>query len=133
MGQSEDRLCNCMKAIRAAQEALRIFNLEDSPEDYNDAQGTLWLAYLTIAEIEYRLENCLLALEACQERLRVFSVADRPLEYASCQKDMAITCSMLADAEISAEAKAIDCKRGVDAAMEALRIYDEKESSSGAC
>jgi tetratricopeptide (TPR) repeat protein len=40
---------------------------------------------------------------------------------------MAITCSMLADTEISAEAKAIDCKRGVNAAMEALRIYDEKD------
>jgi len=35
---------SCLKAIRAAEEALSVFTLDESPEDYAEAQGTLWLA-----------------------------------------------------------------------------------------
>ena len=123
-GQREDKVGNCMKAIRAAQEALSVFSLEDSPEDYAEAKGSLWLAYLTLADIEYRAENCALALEACEDRLHSYRAwAVQPLQLASCCKDLAITAIMLADMEISAEAKAEDCKKAISAALEALQIY----------
>ena len=113
-----------MKAIRAAQEALSVFSLHDSPEDYAEAQGTLWLAHLTLADIEYKAENLSLALEACQERLRAGKAFARPLQHASCCKDLAITASMLADTESLAQAKAEDCKKAISACLEALQIYN---------
>jgi tetratricopeptide (TPR) repeat protein len=113
-----------MRAVRAAQEALEVFNLESYPEDWAEAHKILWLAYLTLAEIENREENCLLAMEACQERLRLYTEEFQPLKYASGQKDLAITLIKLADAEFSANAKAEDCNKAVNACLESLRIYD---------
>jgi len=114
-----------MKAILAAQKALSVFSREDSPEDYAEAKGSLWLAYLTLTDIEYPAENCALALEACEERLLSYRAwAAQPLQIASCCKDLAMTAIMLADMEISAEAKAEDCKKAISAAHEALQIYN---------
>jgi tetratricopeptide (TPR) repeat protein len=108
----------------AAQRALSVFSLEDSPEDYGEAKGSLWLAYLTLTDIEYRAENCALALQACEERLNSYRAGDlQLLQVASCCKDLAMTAIMLADMEISAEAKAEDCKKAISAAHEALQIY----------
>jgi tetratricopeptide (TPR) repeat protein len=124
-GQRVDKTVNGMKAILAAQKALGVFSLEDSPEDYGEAKGSLWLAYLTLADIEYRAENCALALQACEERLHSYRIwAAQSLQIASCCQDLAMTAIMLADMEISAEAKAEDCKKAVSAALEALQIYD---------
>ncbi|MBN1235853.1 MAG: tetratricopeptide repeat protein, partial [Methanotrichaceae archaeon] len=120
-----DKAGMCMKAIRAAQEALCVFSTEDSPEDYAEAKGSLWLAHLTLADIEYRAENCSLALEACEERLESYRAwAAQPLQFASCCKDVAITAIMLADMEISVQAKAEDCKKAISAALESLQIYN---------
>ncbi|MDQ1262043.1 MAG: hypothetical protein QG575_1224, partial [Euryarchaeota archaeon] len=125
LGQKVDKTGNCMKAILAAQKALDVFSLEDSPEDYGEAKGSLWLAYLTLADIEYRAENCALALQACEERLHSYRAwAAHPLQIASCCKDLAMTAIVLADNEISTEAKAEDCKKAISASHEALQIYD---------
>jgi tetratricopeptide (TPR) repeat protein len=126
LAQIQNPAENFLKAIGAARKALEIFNRESNPEEYAESQGILWLGYLTLADIEYRAENCLLALEACQERLIAFSQG-KPLQYASCQKDLAITYSMLADTEVSVEAKAEDCRKGAEAALEALSIYNESD------
>ena len=133
-GQRVDKTGNCMKAILAAQKALSVFSLEDSPEDYGEAKGSLWLAYLTLADIEYRAENCALALQACEERLHSYRVwAAQPLQIASCCKDLAMTAIMLADMEISDEAKAEDCKKAISAALEALQIYNVSQLPRGVC
>ncbi|MEI8004205.1 MAG: hypothetical protein WCG94_07690, partial [Methanothrix sp.] len=124
MGQRVNKAECCMKAIRAAQEALCVFSLENSSEDYAEANGSLWLAYLTLADIEYRAENSSLALEACEERLRSYRAwAAQPLQIASCCTDLAITAIILADMEISVEAKAEYCKKAISVALEALQIY----------
>ena len=122
-----DRSDNCLKAIRAAQEALSISSQESSPGGYAESQRILWLSYLTLGETECRAESCLLALEACQKRLAVYSAKDQPWDFASCQKELAITYSMLAEAEDSVEAKAEDCRRGAQAAIEALAFFTERE------
>jgi len=113
-----------MRAVRAAQEALKVYTWESYPEDWAEAQKILWLAHLALAEIENRAENCLLALDACQERLRLYTAKSQPLKYASCQKDLAITLIKLADTEISADAKAEDCNKAVNACRESLRIFE---------
>lgn len=123
--ETVDKTSNCMKAILAAQKAQEVFTLEDSPEDYSEALGSLWLAYLTLADIEYRAENCALALQACEQRLHSYRLrAAHPLQIASCSKDLAMTAIMLADNEISTDAKAEDCKKAISACHEALQIFD---------
>lgn len=126
---AEDRAENCLRAILAAQKALLVFNLEDCPEDYGEAQGILWTAYLNLAEIEYPSENSALALEACEERLHSCRVWQaNPLEIASCCKDLAMTAITLADNEITAEAREQDCKKAIAACEQALQIYGENRA-----
>lgn len=115
---------SCLKAIRAAEEALSVFTLDESPEDYAEAQGTLWLAYLTLADYELPAENCALALDACRARLRALRASGRQDLIASCCKDLAITATMMAEMELSAQAKAEDCRSAISAANEALRLFD---------
>jgi tetratricopeptide (TPR) repeat protein len=115
---------NCLKAIRAAEEALSVFTFDESPEDYSEAQGTLWLAYLTLADYEFRAENCALALDACQARLSALRASGSQAAVASCCKDLAITASIMADLEESVQAKALDCNVAVAAAKEALKHFN---------
>ena len=129
--KAEDRAENCLRAILAAQKALEALTLEDSPEDYGEAQGILWMAYLNLAEIEYPSENSALALEACEERLHSYQVWQaHPLQIASCCKDLAMTAVSLADSEITTEAKEQDCKKAIAASKQALQIYGESGSVS---
>jgi tetratricopeptide (TPR) repeat protein len=114
-----------MRAIMASQKALEVFSLKDSPMDFGEAKGSLWLAYLMLADIEYRAENCVLALQACEEGLHSLRIwGARPLQIASCCKDLAMTAISLANNEITTEAKAEDCKKAISACEEALQIYD---------
>jgi tetratricopeptide (TPR) repeat protein len=115
----------------AAQKALEVFTLEDSPEDYGEAKGILWMAHMNLAEIEYPSENSALALEACEERLHSYRVCQaHPLQIASCCKDLAMTAISLAENEITTVARAEDCRKAIAASKQALRIYSE---SRGAC
>jgi tetratricopeptide (TPR) repeat protein len=115
----------------AAQKALEVFTLEDSPEDYGEAKGILWMAHMNLAEIEYPSENSALALEACEERLHSYRIWQaHPLQIASCCKDLAMTAISLADNEITTVARAEDCRKAIAASKQALRIYSE---SGGAC
>ena len=115
---------HCLKAIRAAEEALSVFTFDESPEDYSEAQATLWLAYLTLADYEFRAENCALALDACQARLSALRAGGSQAAVASCCKDLAITASIMADLEESVQAKALDCNAAVAAAKEALKFFN---------
>lgn len=118
---------HCLKAIQAAEEALCVFSFDESPDDYAEAQGTLWLAYLTIADYELRGDYTALALalDACQMRLKALRAgAASPTRIASCCKDLAITASMMADLEESVQSKAMDCKTAISAAKEALKFYN---------
>ncbi len=115
---------HCLKAIRAAEEALSVFTFDESPEDYSEAQGTLWLAYLTLADYEFRAENCALALDACQARLSALRASGSQAAVASCCKDLAITASIMADLEESVQAKALDCNAAVAAAKEAQKFFN---------
>jgi len=122
--KSEDRAEYFLRAILAAQKALEVFTQEDSPEDYGDAKGILWMAHMNLAEIEYPPENYALALQACEERLHSYRVWQaHPLQIASCCKDLAMTAISLADNEITTEARAEDCRKAIAACEEALRIY----------
>ena len=58
-----------------------------------------------------------------KERLKVYTIDNYPRQYASCQEDLAITFSMLADTEVSIEAKKFDLKRAIEACEEAIGIY----------
>jgi len=129
--KAENRAENCLRAILAAQKALEALTLEDSPEDYGEAQGILWMAYLNLAEIEYPSENSALALDACEQRLHSYRVWQaHPLQIASCCKDLAMTAISLADNEITKEAREQDCKKAIAFCKQALRIYGESGSAS---
>lgn len=122
--KSVDRAEYFLRAILAAQKALEVFTLEDSPEDCGDAKGILWMAHMNLAEIEYPSENYALAQQACEERLHSYRVWQaHPLQIASCCKDLAMTAVSLADNEITTEARAEDCGKAIAACEEALRIY----------
>lgn len=128
--KAEDKAENCLRAILAAQKALKVFNLEDAPEDYGEAKGILWMAHMNLAEIEYPSENFAIALEACEERLHSYRVWQaHPLQIASCCKDLAMTAISLADNEIMVEARAEECRKAIAACEQALQIYGESGSA----
>ena len=58
-------------------------------------------------------------------------MAAQPLQIASCCTDLAITATMLADMEISEQAKAEYCKKAISATLEASQVYKAHCHSEG--
>ncbi len=127
MGQIESQSEIFKKSIEACHQALQVFNLIEFPQDYAEAQGTLWMAHASLAGFEYPWENLFLAASACRE---ILSACKTEESRAPHQKDLASVCCMLAEVEISAEDKAQDYRKAVEACREGLGYYTAEVNPS---
>jgi tetratricopeptide (TPR) repeat protein len=73
---------NCKKAIKAYEEALKVYTLERFPMDYAMTQNNLGTAYSTLAEVEAKAENCKKAIKAYEEALKIFTEEKFPEIYS---------------------------------------------------
>ena len=110
-------------AIRAYDEALKVYTLERFPMDYAMTQNNLGVAYSSLAEVEAKADNCKKAIRAHDEALKVRTLDRFPMQYAMSQNNLGITYHTLAEIE----AKADNCKKAIRAHEEALKVFTEKE------
>ena len=110
-------------AIRAYEEALKVYTLDRFPMQYGITQNNLGTAYGTMSEVEAKAENCKRAIEAYQEALKVRSLDRFPMQYANTQNNLGTAYWTLAEIE----AKGENCKRAIAAYEKALKVYTEKE------
>ncbi|MEM2930854.1 MAG: tetratricopeptide repeat protein, partial [Thermoproteota archaeon] len=66
------------KAIKAYEEALKVYTRERFPMDYAMTQNNLGNAYRTLAEVEDKAENCKKAIKAYEEALKIFTEKEFP-------------------------------------------------------
>jgi len=119
----EDERENRKKAIKAYQEALKVYTRQRFPMDYAMTQNNLGTAYSTLAEVEAKAANCKKAIKAYQEALKVYTRQRFPMDYAMTQNNLGNAYSTLAEVE----AKAANCKKAIKAYQEALKFFTERE------
>ena len=73
---------NCINAIKAFEEALKVRTLEDRPLEYATTQHNLGTVYRVLAEVEDKKENCLNAIKAFEEAMKIKTLKDYPLDHA---------------------------------------------------
>jgi tetratricopeptide (TPR) repeat protein len=121
-GIGETRLdkANYMKiAIAAYQEALKVYTLEDFPDQHAMTQRSLGSAYRILAEVESKADNCMRAIKAHKAALKFYSLKQFPVDYASIQNNLGNAYRTLGEVE----AKAENCKLAIAAYQEALKVY----------
>jgi tetratricopeptide (TPR) repeat protein len=106
-------------AIKACEEALKVYTLERFPMDYAMTQINLGAAYRMLAEVEAKAENCKKAIKACEEALKVYTLERFPMDYAMTQNNLGNAYKRLAEVE----AKAENCKKAIKAYEESLKVY----------
>ncbi|MDD3291358.1 MAG: tetratricopeptide repeat protein [Methanocellales archaeon] len=119
LSKYQDRKENCKKAIKAYDEALKVYTLERFPIQYATTQNNLGAAYDTLAEVESKAENCKKAIKAYDEALKVCTLERFPMDYAMTQNNLGVAYHTLAEVESKAE----NCKKAIKACEEALKVY----------
>jgi tetratricopeptide (TPR) repeat protein len=109
---------DCMKAISACHEALRIYDASSYPEEYAEAQILLWAALSALAEVEDCQENCRRAIDACQDAIAIYERIS-PAEHADALKNLGYSFITLAEMEDKAD----NCQRAIDACEQAMQYY----------
>ncbi|MDH4223280.1 MAG: tetratricopeptide repeat protein [candidate division Zixibacteria bacterium] len=105
-------------AIRAYEEALEAYTLEDFPMDYGMTRNNLGTAYRTLGEVEEKAENCKKAIKAYEESLKVYTLDDFPMQYGMTQNNLGNAYSTLGEVEEKVE----NCKKAIKAYEEALKV-----------
>jgi tetratricopeptide (TPR) repeat protein len=119
IGTVELEIAEFMKiAIKAYEEALKVYTRERYPMDYGKTQNNLGTAYRTLAEVEAKAENCKRAIEAYEEALKVYTRERYPMDYGKTQNNLGIAYQTLAEVE----AKAENCRRAIEACEKALEV-----------
>ncbi|MCJ7459122.1 MAG: tetratricopeptide repeat protein, partial [candidate division Zixibacteria bacterium] len=106
-------------AIKAYEEALKVYTLERFPMQYAVTQNNLGNAYGTLSEIDAKADNCTKAIKAFEEALKVYTLERFPMDYAMTQNNLGNAYRILAEVE----AKAESCKKAIKACEEALNVY----------
>ncbi|MFX1520573.1 MAG: tetratricopeptide repeat protein, partial [Promethearchaeota archaeon] len=79
---------NCEKAIKACQEAIKIFPFKDFPIDYAKTQNNLGIAYGILAKVKDRTKNCEKALKAYKEALKAITTRESQKFYRIVEKNL---------------------------------------------
>ena len=79
LSEVRDKEENLTKAIRAYEEALKIYTVEKYPVDYAMTQNNLGTAYRTLSEVRDKEENLTKAIRAYEEALKIRTVEKYPL------------------------------------------------------
>jgi pyrimidine deaminase RibD-like protein/tetratricopeptide (TPR) repeat protein len=119
LAEVEDKAENCEKAIKAYEEALKVYTFNRFPSDYAMTQGNLGNVYGILAEEEAKTENCKKAISAYEEALKVYTFDRFPSDYATAQNNLGNVYGILAEEE----AKAENCEKAIKAYEEALKVY----------
>jgi tetratricopeptide (TPR) repeat protein len=120
----EAKTSDFLKAIRACEEALRIYcdpsnlNAKNFVEEYAETQMLLWAAYSGLAEIEDRAKNTKKAIDACLESMKIYEKTSQ-YDYADAKKSLGYSYMTLANIEN----KAKNCHQAILAYKSALEYY----------
>jgi tetratricopeptide (TPR) repeat protein len=113
---------NCKEAIKAFEEALKVFTLDKFPIQCAGTHSNLGNAYSTLAEVEDKAKNCAKAIAAYEEALKVRTAAEFPMDYAMTTENVGLTYWILAYAENKKE----NCRIAREKMEEALQIFVEQ-------
>jgi tetratricopeptide (TPR) repeat protein len=132
LGESEDRIQNCTKAVELFREALQSEENESSPllrkgdggdVLYSSIQNNLGATYLRLAEVSERVENCLLAIEAFNQALKFRSLSRSPREYAATKCNLGVAYKTLSEVQDEIQ----NASKAIDSYLEGLRVYNADE------
>jgi tetratricopeptide (TPR) repeat protein len=114
-----DKRENCEKALRAFNEALKVYTPEEYPVQYATNQNNIGATYGALAEVQDTVPNCEKAIKAFEEALKARTLEKYPLDYAMTQNNMGITYLTLARVQDKAE----NCEKAIKTFEEALKVY----------
>lgn len=112
------------KAINNLQDALEVFTLEKTSDDYGNTQKNLIVAYGKLSEVKDKEYNLKLSLKACDEALKVFTPEKFPQDYGLIKFNQGNAHLELAEIKD----KELDLNLSVKAFEEALKTITPKES-----
>ena len=110
------------KAINNLQEALEVFTLEKTPNDYGETQKDLSAAYIELSKVKDKESNLKLSLKACDEALKVFTPEKFPQDYWDIKFNQGNAHLELAEIKD----KELNLNLSVKAFEEALKITPQK-------
>lgn len=132
LGESEDRIENCTKAVELFKEALQGEENESSPllrrgdageALYSSIQNNLGATYLRLAEVSERIQNCLLAIESFNQALKFRTLSHSPREYAATMCNLGVAYKTLSEVQDEIQ----NASKGIDSYLEGLRVYNMDE------
>ena len=77
----ENKAENVKRSIISIQEALKIYTIDNSPNNYATSQINLSTAFLLLAELENEAENIDKAVNALKEALKVYTEERYPEKF----------------------------------------------------
>ena len=105
-------------AIKAYEQALKVFTVERFPEVYVTTKNNVGNAYIALAEVEAQYKNCKLAIKAFEDALSVYTLEKFPIYYAMTQNNLGTAYQTLAEVD----SKADNCKQAIKAYEQALKV-----------
>lgn len=75
-------------AIKAYNQALKVYTFKDFPMYHAMTQNNLGTAYGTLADVEEKAENCKKAIEAYNQAVKVFTKEKFPQDYKFTQQNL---------------------------------------------
>jgi tetratricopeptide (TPR) repeat protein len=120
--ETEYKVDNCKNAINAYNEALRVYTFDKYPYQYATIQNNLGNAYWSLSIVEDKADNCMMAINAFNQALRVRIFDEYPYQYAMTQNNLGNAYQELSLVDDEIEYKGDNCKNGINAYNEALRV-----------
>jgi len=119
--EEEDKADNCKRAIKAFEEAMKVYTFGKFPYEYAMTQNNLGVAYRNLSEVEEedKADNCNKAIKAFEEAMKVRTFDEFPYDYAETQNNLGT-----AYGELSiVKDKADNCNKAMKAFEESLKVY----------
>ena len=118
LAEAKDKPENCQLAVKAFQEALKVYTPDRFPMDYAMTQNNLGTAYQILAEAKDKPENCQLAIKAFQKALEIRTKEHFPMDYAATQNNLGNSYRTLAEVKDKTQ----NCQLAIKAYQEALKL-----------
>ncbi len=106
------------RAIKAYQNALKMYIEEQFPVDYAMIQNNIGNAYVTMAEVEDTAQNCKKSIKAYQNALKIYTEKQFPIQYVMTQNNIGNAYVRLAEVEDKTQ----NCKKAIESYKNALKI-----------
>jgi len=123
LGEYENRIENCTKAIELFKEAMAGRNAESGKELYSSILNNAGATHLRLAEVTDRVDNCLLAISAFEEALKHRTLTGSPREYAATMCNLGVAYKTLSEVQDEVE----NASKAIESYREGLRVYNPDE------